>query len=299
MLIGVTVFLWSTIEVTTKLIHSQLPPLTIAFLRFVLGGVFLIPVVIINWKKVDRGNVNVKDWIVLILLSFVGITGTFSLYHVALYWIDASSVATLVSTVPLFSAPLSVLILKERIGGIGIAGLLMGGAGILLIYLSEEFSIESLIAVSIMCVAVACFSIYAVLMKPLNRKMDPRITTSLSLLIGGLMMVPVLLFDGAPLFRPVPPLYLVYLLFLSFFAVGLAYLFYFMGIDRVDISRGNTLMYLKPMLATVIALVVLTEVPTILRIVGIVTITISVYVVIREKKLLKDVNRMLRRQKVE
>ncbi len=294
MLIGVTVFLWSTIEVTTKLIHSQLPPLTIAFLRFVLGGIILVPVVILNWKKVDWKKVRSKDWVVLVLLSFVGITGTFSLYHVALYWIDASSVATLVSTVPLFSAPFSVIILKERIGRIGVAGLLIGGAGVLLIYLSEEFSMESVIAVSIMCIAVSCFSIYAVLMKPLNRKMDPRITTSLSLFIGGLMMAPILLIDGAPLFRPVPVVSLIYLLFLSFFAVGLAYLFYFMGIDRVDISRGNTLMYLKPTLATIIAMVVLSEVPSVIRIVGIVTITVSVYVVIREKRLAALLRRFTR-----
>jgi len=293
LLITATVFLWSTIEVTTKLIHAELPPLTIAFLRFVLGGIILLPVVIIYRKKVYWSRVSGRDWLVLLLLSFIGITGTFSLYHIALYWIDASSVATLVSAVPLFSAPMSVLILKERIGKIGVAGLLAGGAGVFLIYLSEEFSTESIIAVSIMCIAVTCFSIYAVLMKPLNRKMDPRVTTSLSLFIGGLMMIPILLMDGAPLLRPIPLLSVVYLLFLSFFAVGVAYLFYFMGLERVNMSRGNTLMYLKPTLATVMALIVLSEVPSFLRIVGIVTITISVFVIIREKKLSAALRRIL------
>ena len=42
-LIAVTVLLWSMIEVISKMIQSDLPPMTIAFLRFFIGGLCLLP----------------------------------------------------------------------------------------------------------------------------------------------------------------------------------------------------------------------------------------------------------------
>ncbi len=282
-LIGVTVFLWSMIEVITKLIHSALPPMTIAYLRFFLGGLFLLPIVISYWKKVDWNQVKSKDWVKLILLSFLGISCTFSLFHIALYWIDASSTATLIAMVPLFVAPVSYFITGERMGRVAIVGLLLGGAGVFLIYFSEESGMRSITAVGIIMLAVFCFSVYVVLMKPLNEKMDPRITTSLSLLMGGVMMIPIVLLDGAPLIRPMSPLSWIYLMFLSFIAVGLAYLLYFIGLERVQVSTGNSLMYLKPMIATFFAWLVLGDDPSLVRIVAIFMVSVSVFLVVRDK----------------
>jgi drug/metabolite transporter (DMT)-like permease len=281
--IGITVVLWSMIEVMTKLIHSALPPMTIAYLRFILGGMFLLPVVMIYRRKVDWSKVNGKDWLILVLLSFLGISCTFSLYHIALYWIDASSTATLIAMVPLFAAPVSYFLLGERMGPVAIIGLLIGGGGVLMIYFSEESGVHSMIAVGILMVAVFCFSVYAVLMKPLNRKMDARITTSLSLLMGGIMMMPIVLLDGAPLLREIPAISWAHLFFLSFVAVGLAYLLYFMGLERVQVSTGNSLMYLKPMLATLFAWMILGDAPSTIRIIAIIVVSISVFMVVREK----------------
>jgi len=281
--IGGTVFLWSMVEVITKLIHSALPPLTIAYLRFVLGGLFLLPIAIfyglrVNWKAVD-----VRDWVTLSLLSFLGISCTFSLFHIALYWIDASSTATLIAMVPLFIAPLSMIFLKERMGVIGAIGILLGGASVLLIYFSEERGIRSVQAVMLILIAVLCFSVYAVFMKPLNRKMDPKVTTSLSLFLGGVMMVPIVVFDGSPLIRPMGASSWLLLLFLSFITVGLAYLLYFVGLDRVRVSTGNSLMYLKPLIASGFAWIVLGEVPSFIRTVAVLIASISVFMVVREK----------------
>ncbi|MBN1539827.1 MAG: DMT family transporter [Candidatus Thermoplasmatota archaeon] len=281
--IGGTVFLWSMIEVITKLMHSALPPLTIAYLRFLLGGIFLLPVAFFFGRKVKWAAVGWRDWTALFLVSFLGISCTFSLFHIALYWIDASSTATLIAMVPLFVTPLSIVFLNEKVGVIGISGILMGGAGILLIYFSEESAITSVYAICLVLIAVSCFSIYAVLMKPLNRKMDPKVTTSISLFLGGVMMIPILIFDGSPLIRPMGLSTWCLLLFLSFVTVGVAYLLYFMGLERVRVSTGNSLMYLKPLIATGLAWVILKEVPSIMRVVAILLVSISVFLVVREK----------------
>jgi drug/metabolite transporter (DMT)-like permease len=285
--ISVTVFLWSTIEVISKLIQEEIPPLTIAFLRFFIGGLFLFPLVIKYGRKLDFNRIGMIDVVKLVLLSVIGITTTFLLFHKALTWIDASSVATLVSMVPIFAVPISVLFLKEKMGPLGFIGFIMGGVGIMILYLSEKGGENSLLGVLLMVLAVLGFSVYSVFMKPLNRKTDPRVTTPLSLLLGSFFMIPFLLLEGDPLFvADTSPGSWMGILYIGVFTVGLAYLFFFMGIDRMKVSRGASLMYMKPALAAILAVGILSEIITPFRILSILIITISVYFTIREEKIM-------------
>jgi drug/metabolite transporter (DMT)-like permease len=282
-----TVILWSTIEVVTKLVHDDIPSMTIAFLRFTLGGLILLPIGLSGLRKGNASSATRRDWVSLFLLSFLGITLTFSLYHKALTWISASSVATLVSMVPIFVAPIAFIFLKERIGWIQVVGLLLGAVGMGLIYLSEESNWKSLQGVALMVLAVICFSIYSVLMKKLNRVMSARVTTPFSLLIGGILTAPLTLIDNAPLFRTTDVLGYIQIGWLSFVAVGLAYLLYFFGLERTEAAKGNTLMYFKPIIAGSLAWAVLGEDPSPARIASILLVSVSIYFVLRAPGILR------------
>lgn len=283
----ITVLLWSTIEVVTKIVQNDVPTMTISFLRFTLGGLLLLPLSISGLRNGNSSSAGIKDWITLVLLSILGITITFSLFHKAIEWISASSVATLVSMVPIFVAPIAFLFLKERIGWVQVAGLLMGGVGMLLIYFSEEPHWRSVQGVLLMVVAVICFSIYSVLMKRLNQKMTARVTTPLSLLIGGILTAPITLIDGAPLFRTTTALGYLQLGWLAFIAVGVAYLLYFFGLEKAEAARGNSLIYLKPLLAGLLAWIFLSEDPSPARIASILLVSVSIYFVIKGPRVLK------------
>ncbi len=292
-LIFITVFLWSTIEVVSKVINDNLPGMTISFLRFTLGGIFLMPICIHSLKKNGLKKVRPKDWLVLVLLSFLGITLTFALYHKALEWITATSVATLVSMVPIFVAPIGLIFLKERIGIAQMIGLLVGVAGIFLIYFTEEPDPTSVMGVVMMVIVAISFSVYSVLMKKLNKRMDPKVTTPISLFIGGLMTIPFTLLDKAPLIRPLETIGYVQLGYLAFVAVGLSYLLYFMGLERTKVVKGNSLLYLKPVLAGTLAWLILGDELTPARIASVVLITFSIYFVIKGnilKKKEKEIN---------
>jgi drug/metabolite transporter (DMT)-like permease len=291
-LMGITVLLWSTIEVVSKVIQDDIPPLSIAFLRFFIGGLFLLPLVFVYRKKIDLEALGWKSVVKFILLSFMGISATFILYHKALIWIDASAVATLVSMVPLFIAPISVYHLKEKLGVISMVGLSLGALGIFILYQSQESGINSIIGSLIMVLAVFCFSVYTVLMKPINDRSDPKITTSLSLIIGSLMMIPFLIMEGEPLVVPgISWQSTAGILYLSIFSVGLAYLFYFMSLEKLVISKGSSLLYLKPATASLIAWIFINEYISPIRIASIVVVSLSVYFTVKEDQ----VSRFLKR----
>lgn len=292
--IAITVFLWSTIEVMSKFVQNDTEPLTIAFLRFLIGGIVLIPLLIRYGRRADWSLFRSKEWALLVTISFVGITGTFVLYHKALVWIDASSVATMVSMVPLFASPISIVLLKEHIGPVGIAGLIMGGAGILILNFSEGLELTSIIGVSVMVLAVFCFSLYSVLMKPLNRKMDSRVTTPMSLMIGAFFMIPFMIMENDPLIpTEISTGSWLGLLYLAVFTVGLAYLFYFLGLNHVEVSKGSSLLYLKPVTASVLAFMFIGENPTLLRSVSILIISASVYFIVKQDRIEKIITTRL------
>lgn len=292
-LMGVTVLLWSTIEVVSKVIQDDIPPLCIAFLRFFIGGIFLLPLVFGYRKKIDLKGLGWKDGVQFVLVSFLGISATFILYHKALIWIDASAVATLVSMVPLFVAPISIYYLKERLGVISLVGLTLGALGIFILYQSEESGYNSLIGSLIMILAVFCFSVYTVLMKPINKRTDPKVTTSLSLILGSLMMIPFLIFEGEPLVvSNISWQSAAGILYLSIFTVGLAYLFYFMSLEKLIISKGSSLLYLKPATASLIAWVFIDEYISPIRIASIVVVSLSVYFTVKEDQVKRLIKRI-------
>lgn len=282
LLILITVILWSTIEVSTKIVQGDIPPMMISFLRFVIGGLFLLPLSIRGIMRGDTAGTSIREWIILILLSVLGITLTFALYHKALIWISATSVATLISMVPVFAALISFIVLKERITWLQITGLLIGLIGIGLIYLSEESGSFPLLGIIVMVIAVICFSIYSVLMKRLNRKMTAKVTTPLSLLIGGILTAPIALMEGSVLIKPLDVQEILLVAWLGLFAVGIAYLLYFIGLERIKIAKGNSLLYLKPLIAGALAWIILGEAVSIGRILAIGFISVSIYFVLQD-----------------
>jgi drug/metabolite transporter (DMT)-like permease len=294
--IAMTVVLWSMIEVISKLIQADLHPMTIAFLRFFIGGTFLLPFAVRYGGKVAWSELTVRDWASFFLLTFLGISLTFSLFHLALYWMEASSTAVIISTVPVLAAPAAYIFLGERIRPVALVGILLGGLGVFIVFLSETSSWRSTLGTVMVLLSVVGFTVYSVLMKGLNRKLDPRFSTPASLWIGSLMMAPLLLLEGAPLYRPLPLTPLLILLFLSVFGVGVSYMFYFMGLSRVKASKGVSLMYMKPFLAGLFAVVLLNEAISLQRAASIVVVSLSLYLILEERKVGDGIKQLISRR---
>jgi drug/metabolite transporter (DMT)-like permease len=293
----ITIFLWSTIEVVSKPLNKEIDPEWIAFLRFFIGGLSLFPLMLLSWKKVDWNQVRPVNWSLLVLLSFVGITATFTLFHIALVEIGASSAATLISTVPLFIAPLSFIFLKERISWVGIIGILLGTVGIMVIVLVEGIHFRTISSPILILIAVICFSIYSVCMKPINRLINPRVSTPISLTLGAVMMLPFLLFDGASIdIIGLSPESIILMLYLSIVAVGVAYLLFFLGLEILDVSKGASFFYLKPIIATSLAFIFLKEYPSEDILVAIVLISISIYLVVAEVGIKRFISSLSKRK---
>jgi len=279
LLILAAIGLWSTIEVVTKYIHGahgDVDPMSIAFVRFFLGALLLIPYAIFKTRSEKGHSPDLHSVLRLLPSSFLGITLTFTLYHLALESVKASTSATIIAAVPLFSLPLSSIFLKERLSRRVAFAVLLGLLGVFLLSFEELGAPGSMWGIVYLLGALVSFSTFMVLNKNAGREIGPHSATGFSIGLGALMFSPLLLVLGSPFIPELSPWSWVLLLYLGFLATGVGYLLFFTGLDRVQTARGSSLFYLKPVFAFVLAVLILGEPVMLMSILGIVVVVFSV-----------------------
>ena len=120
-----TIVVWGSTFVATKVLLRQFGPIEIIFLRFLIGWGFL-------WIIRPRG-LSVKDRRLEALFALAGLTGVtlnYLLETFALTCTQASNLAVIVSTAPLFTGIIAFLVWKQRIAWNFILGFFVSITGI-------------------------------------------------------------------------------------------------------------------------------------------------------------------------
>ena len=109
-LLAVTILMFSTLEVVTGTLKNLINPLQLTFLRFFIGGVVMLPLVI---KK--REKVQAKDLLFFLALGILNIFISMGSLQYAITMGKASTAAILISSNPIFVMLFSSIILKEKV----------------------------------------------------------------------------------------------------------------------------------------------------------------------------------------
>jgi drug/metabolite transporter (DMT)-like permease len=94
-----SIFVWGISFVSTKVILTELPPVTIAFLRQFIA---LVPLYILNFIKKETLRIERKEVFSFIIAAFFGIVLYFIFENTGLAMTTASNASMLVSTIPIF-----------------------------------------------------------------------------------------------------------------------------------------------------------------------------------------------------
>ncbi len=268
--LSATILLFSTIEVATKIIlretvhaagaFTSYDALLLAGCRFFIGGAFLIATAPGSWWRTIR-KLDFGDWVRLSLLGLGGVGAFTSLFHLSIRTIPAAQGAVIFSMTPIFVAGLAPALLKESLTLRKTLGILVGFAGVILLCRpGGDLSSATMVGPLLMVGASFFFALYTVLGKRIfGSSQGPRIGTTF--VLSSVVFMPLALSDEVHL----PSLILsnssVFLsvLYLGLAATGMGYLFYFKGLHRVGASKGAAVFYLKPVFATLLAVLLLGE----------------------------------------
>lgn len=243
--------------VATKAVLREIGPVTLIFVRFAIGAAVLAAMV---------RTIPPRDaWPSLALMGFVGVFVHQMLQAYGLTLTSAVHTGWLIGLIPIWSALLSGILLHERFGAAKIIGLAGGFAGALLVITHGRFEHGMLALPStrgdlLILVSTINWALYSVVGHPTIRRLGPRVATSGAMVFGVLMLAPFFAVQRG--WREVPHLSAGgwgALLFLAIGCSALGYLFWYGALERVEVSRVASLLYLEPLVTFAAAVMLLRE----------------------------------------
>ena len=186
--------------VATRVAVREVPPLSLAVLRFGQGGLVLLAIVALTQRRLpsvrrqDRGLIVLLGGILYALFPFC--------FNAALQWTDAAHGALMLATMPLFSAVLSRLAGHEAITPRLVAGLTLSLLGIALVVgdggLPWQGDRAAFGGNLLILFTAALGALYGVLAKPLLIRLPPLVVTTYTMLAGVATLLPLALLEGLP-----------------------------------------------------------------------------------------------------
>lgn len=253
-----TAFLFGTMEVTLKLTGSEMDSFQLTFLRFMIGGLLLLPFAMGELKK-NKVKLAFKDFAYLLYVGILGIPLSMLFFQLGVMNSNASTASVLISINPLFTMIFAHFMTEEKLKKSNVIVLLIGLLGIL--FMIKPWDLQkgnTVIGIVFMLLAALFFGLYTVAGKISVKKMGIMAQTSISFILGSLVLLIIMLFMGRPIVAGVADNWLA-VAYISVFVTGLGYFSYFMAIKLSDATTGSIAFFLKPAIAPVMAVIFLGE----------------------------------------
>lgn len=261
-LLGITIMIFSTLEVVISTLKGIINPLQLTFIRFFIGGFILLPFVIAKKEKLYK-----KDWLFFLGLGVLNIFISMGALQLSINMGKASTAAILISSNPIFVMLFSALILKEKATFNKLACIVLGMAGISLIIYKGNTGGDTVLSLTLALLASLTFGLYTVLGKLKSERVSSITMISISSILGSLLYIPVLLYFKLPLFY-IPQASILKVAYLGIFLSGIAYITYMEALKLLTASKGSMVFFLKPVLASTLAIIFLGESLNIKTIIG-------------------------------
>lgn len=278
---ALVVIIWGTTFVSTKvLIQHGLGPIEIMFYRFVLAYFCLL---MVSHKRLWADNW--KDEFMLILSGLTGGTFYFIAENTALGITQASNVALLVCTTPIFTALLVHWIFKEPLRRNMIIGSIIALIGVGLVVFSGSVLLQiNPLGDFLSIMAALMWAVYCLILKPLGKKYPTAFITRKVFLYSVISLLVYFLFDPLQvkievLFHPVVTLNL---LFLGIVASMLCFIAWNAAVKVLGPSRTANYIYVQPFSTLVLSSIILSEIITLASMIGALCIIGGVYLAEKE-----------------
>lgn len=274
-----TIILFSTLEVVSKSLVGRIDAFQINLIRFLIGGLLLFIIVLIK----ENAGIGKKDLAGVVLLGVINVAVSMSLLQLSLYVPEAkaSVVAVIFSCNPVFVTIFASFLEREKIGLYKITGLAAGVLGIMIIFAPDfQTGVPGVKSPLLALAASITFALYTVLGRRLTERIGSLKMNAYSFIAGSLVLLPFIYLSG----RPVISFdYAVWpqVLYLGVFVTGIAYFTYFIGLAVLGSGRGSLVFFIKPVLAGIMAAIMLHEKITVSLCAGTLLIIAGIFIVIR------------------
>jgi drug/metabolite transporter (DMT)-like permease len=258
------ILFWGFSFIATKVALKEIHPFTLLTLRFGIGGFLLLLIQLQKDKRFLRAFSS-TDWLSIIFLAIVGISGHTLLQAFGLLYTTAINTGWIVAVMPIFITIAARFYLGEPITLRKVGGIVLGFFGIFLVISRGVISL-SLFRVSstfgdfLILISALTWTAFTVGGREFLSRFPPLSAITPIMLVGCFTTFPFtwVKWEWNLLFH-LSVLTWMGILFLGIFCSGFAYLFWYAALEKKNSSMVGMYLYLEPFVTLVGAYLLLGE----------------------------------------
>lgn len=254
-----TIVIWGTTFISTKILLADFKPVEILFFRFVTGFLVLLALSPKQLKTTSR-----KEELTFALAGLCGICLYYLLENIALTYTLASNVGVIISIAPFFTAILAHLFIKseKKLQIQFFTGFIVAMIGIVLISFNGQKLELNPLGDLLAIIAALVWAVYSILTKKISSFGYPVIlSTRRTFFYGILFMIPTLFFfDFQPdLSRFANMTYLFNILYLGLGASALCFVTWNFAVKELGAVKTSVYIYMVPVITVATSVLILHE----------------------------------------
>lgn len=264
LLLTLTVLSWSGNMVVGRGIRGDIPPLTLAFWRWIIALIFILPLALPHlpnqWPQLRKG------WKPLLVLGLLGVGGYNTFAYLALQDTTATNAALLNSFIPIATIAISWMFLGKHLRPPEALGVLISLCGALTIISRGDPVVLAHLNLNIgdvwMLVAVLDWALYTVALAWRPAGVHPMLMLGATTVIGLAALAPAYAWELAQGREMNVHLgSLSALAYVGIFPSFIGYIFYNKGVGEVGASKASLFIHLMPVFGTLLSFIFLGEIP--------------------------------------
>lgn len=275
--------IWGVNFIVAKLTLQEIPPMSLAFLRFTIALFLLLPFLVTERKKIKIDN---KDIPKLFAIGALMVTLNIAFFYAGLARTTVTSASVLTMIIPVASVLTGWWFLKEKVYVVNLVGILLGllGAvlvvGLPLIMLGLQSAGTSLLGNGLIILASLAWVGGAILSKEMLKKYSTLILTTIVFLVGLLSFIVPAITEY--LQNPSWPHQVTYLgisglIFIALASSISAYFLFEWGLSKLGVVQADLFQYIEPLIATTLGVLILNEQLRFSLIIGGILVGLGVY----------------------
>lgn len=262
LLLTLVALFWAGNTIIGRAVHDQLPPLGLAFWRSF--GAFLILLPFGGRRVWNKRDVVARNWPILVLLGFLGMTAFSALVFVGLRYTQAVNGALIQGSLPINIILVSLIFLGVFVTPRQALGVIVAMAGLVAIVARGDPDVLMSLRLNpgdpLIWIGVLCHATFSIFLPKRPRELDLIAFMTVAFFVGAVLTLPLHVWEMANgVYMPMNLTALWASAAVALFPSVLAQLFWAEAIRRVGATTAGYFIYLTPVFGALMAVVLLGE----------------------------------------
>ncbi len=276
----ITNIIWGAAAPIFKYALENIPPFTLAFIRFFGAGLIFIPLAVHHWQKINK-----RQWLEILLVGFFGVTINISFFFLGLPRSTSINVPVIASSGPVFIYLFSIIFLHEKPKYKVFSGMMVALFGVLVIILSPVLGNGTglnlgKVGGNVFFLIATFGTVFQIIFgKDILKKVNPCQVTAISFLFGSMTFLPLMITElDSWGFHQLNGQGILGIIFGVFFSSAVAYFLFYYGMSKIKAQEVGLFTYIDPIVAALIAMPLLGEYPDLYFFIGALLIFSGIFI---------------------